>query len=89
LTCILGVLKHEQVSSDFYTIRTRVLHDQCLLGYYQSNHSLAEAWASVAGGTCPPGFSYIWYGTDIVDIRGLIVIFFGLFSLVPLPPEEA
>jgi len=29
LSFILSVLKHEHVSSDFYTIWTRVLHDQC------------------------------------------------------------
>jgi len=32
MSCILGVLKHEHVSSDFYTIWTLVLHDQCLCG---------------------------------------------------------
>jgi len=32
LSCILGVLKHEHVSSDIYTTWTRVLHEQCLWG---------------------------------------------------------
>jgi len=45
------------------------------------------SWASAAGsrGPCPPWISI--YSTDIVE-KGLIVLFFGLFSVRP-PMEEA
>jgi len=40
-----------------------------------------EPWASAAGGRAPPPWFFI-HGTDIVD-KGLIVLFFGLFSVGP------
>jgi len=44
-------------------------------------------WASAVGeaGELWPPWIFI-HGTDIIT-KGLIVLFFGLFSVAPLPPE--
>jgi len=48
---------------------------------------MLKAWVSAMGGRGGPWPPWIFvHGTDIID-KGLIVLFFGLFSVGPL--EEA